>query len=256
MHRKKSAAGGRPKYDLSALPAGDTGGHSPETAAGERQKSYLSKLAGAIGDHRPETAAGEHQKSYLSELAKEIREDRVQGRGMGVQSRELYEAVLNNDLEKIEVFFSTPPNPMEGPQRQPLLQPLNVAGDTAFHIAAHQGYDLLRELLDLSQLSPLSSYEGHEITMQNVFGNTPLHEAAAAGCLDAVNLLCRTCPYLTKTKNQQGETAVFRAAAFGKTDVVEFLVSREIRQEELEYHCIRDCDSISILHVAILGHHI
>ncbi|GAB4830228.1 hypothetical protein Ancab_019870 [Ancistrocladus abbreviatus] len=82
---------------------------------------------------------------------------------------------------------------------------------TTFHIAAYQSYDLLRELLDLSQLSlmPLTAPKsygidkevregGGEITMQNVFGNTPLHDAAAAGCLDAVELLCRTCPYLTK----------------------------------------------------------
>ncbi|GAB4830182.1 hypothetical protein Ancab_019824 [Ancistrocladus abbreviatus] len=267
---KIAADHGRPKFDFSALAAGD---HRPQTAAAKHRKPYLSELAAAdTGDHRPK---GEHRKldlsalvgdtgdhgrrpkSYLSALAGEIGGDRVQRREEGAQSRELYEAVLNNDLDKIKAeLFSIQDKPVQDPQQQPrlLLQGLNVAGDTALHIAAHQSYDLLRELLDFSQLSPLSSNEGHKITMQNVFGNTPLHEAAAAGCLDAVELLCGTCPFLINAKNKQGETAVFRAAAFGKTLVVEFFV-RKIKKD-LEYHCIRDCDSISILHVAILGHHI
>ncbi|GAB4830174.1 hypothetical protein Ancab_019816 [Ancistrocladus abbreviatus] len=254
MHRK-SAAGGRSKFDLSALAAGDTGGHLPETAAGEHQKLDLSALVGDTGDHSSKTAAGKHRKFDLSKLAGG---DHVQWRGEGAQSRELYEAVLNNDLKKIKTqLFSIQENPIDDPQQQQrlLLQGLNVAGDTALHIAAHQSYDLLRELLDLSQLSPLSSYEGGGITMQNVFGNTPLHEAAAAGCLDAVELLCETCRYLIDVKNYRDETAMFRAAAFGKTHVVKFLV-RKIKQKDLEYHCIRDCDSISIFHVAMLGHHI
>ncbi|GAB4830230.1 hypothetical protein Ancab_019872 [Ancistrocladus abbreviatus] len=235
-HTEIAADHGHPKFNFSALAAGDAGDHV---------KSFLSELAGAIG--------GDH----------------VQGRAIGAQSRELYEAVLDKDMEKIKAAFSTLPNPMEAPQRQQwLLQPLSVAGDTAFHIAAYQSYDLLRELLDLSQLSPMpltapKSYGtdkevgegGGEITMQNVFGNTPLHEAAAAGYLDAVELLCRRCPYLIEMKNRQGETAAFWAAAFGKTHVLEFFV-RKIKQRDLENHCIRDSDSISILHVSIVGHHI
>ncbi|GAB4830165.1 hypothetical protein Ancab_019807 [Ancistrocladus abbreviatus] len=185
-----------------------------------------------------------------------------------VRLRELYEAVVNNDLEKIyDEFYSLP---HEGRQRQQrLLQPLNVSGDTVLHIAVHHSPKLLRELLDMCWLLPLQesdmrdSYEtdieggaeGGQISLQNVFGNTPLHEAAEVGRLEALQLLCGRFPYLTTTKNKQGETAAFRAAAFGQTEAVKFFFNPKIRPEELEYHCIRGCDSVSILNVAVVGQH-
>lgn len=56
---------------------------------------------------------------------------------------------------------------------------------------------------------------------------------------------------LLKVKNDRGESALFRAAAFGKTNVVSYL-ARRVRCWDVH---VRRNDGTSILHVAILGGH-
>ncbi|KAF3450494.1 hypothetical protein FNV43_RR06578 [Rhamnella rubrinervis] len=94
--------------------------------------------------------------------------------------------------------------------------PLTATGDTALHVAVHS-----------------------------------LHAAAAAGNLEAAKLLLRYDEKLLPLQDNREETALFRAAAYGRTRVVKFLASKV---QDMGPH-VRRKDSTSILHIAILGKH-
>ncbi|KAF2303661.1 hypothetical protein GH714_021018 [Hevea brasiliensis] len=144
-----------------------------------------------------------------------------------------YQAFLDGDWERLKSFFEQ--------NTEAVVSPLTVNKDTVLHIAIYSG--------------------------RNEYGNTALHEAAAAGNVTAAKLLLDYERTLLDIKNKLGETPLYRAAAFGKTEMVKFLVSEVLsyREEILSTHRQkgpsvmsfhgRRYDSTSILHIAVQAEH-
>ncbi|KAG6778460.1 hypothetical protein POTOM_014795 [Populus tomentosa] len=109
------------------------------------------------------------------------------------------------------------------------------------------------------------SVRAYKVT--DVYGNNAVHEAAATGNVEMAKILlnfdrdlhCRTTndgqqnedcsDDLLQIMNNRGETALFRAAAFGRTKMVRFLCSKIMNKGVHR----RRHDSTSILHIAVLG---
>ncbi|XP_044498481.1 uncharacterized protein LOC123220353 isoform X1 [Mangifera indica] len=157
-------------------------------------------------------------------------------------TNELYRAALNNDWESVKKFYQK--------NVGSLLFPVTASMDNAFHLAVFsKSKDPLQFLLDISKEH---SMVRHGYLEKNGNGNTPLHEAAANGNLEAVEALVGhhrklleediedpPREKLQEAVNEDKETPLFLAAAFGKTKVVKSLAEtsfeshkRLIYQEE------------------------
>ncbi|KAJ0082752.1 hypothetical protein Patl1_09880 [Pistacia atlantica] len=106
-----------------------------------------------------------------------------------------------------------------------------VAKDTAFHLAAFSKSDEpLHCLLKIAKKDTMTKYE---YLGKTDYGNRALHEAAANGNIKAVKLLVNQYKQLYKEDadpnhtefledlNEEGETPLFKAAAYGRTKVIE-----------------------------------
>ncbi|XP_052183339.1 uncharacterized protein LOC127795599 [Diospyros lotus] len=172
--------------------------------------------------------------------------------------RELYEAIEKGDEVKvIELCRKVP----EGP-----LYPVTIHKDTVIHMATYSKQEglvasLLKELPE--------THWGRQMATQNDIGNTMLHEAATTNkAISAAEEMLRLAPELLETRNQRGETAIFRAARYGKMNIFQFLegkvnklFEREISEEEEEEELqeerrkafyVRD-DKTTILQICILS---
>ena len=154
-----------------------------------------------------------------------------------------YRAATKGKWQEVGTFYEN--------HNELVRAPLTVTGDTALHFAMHcentDSLEILLRILKESEFFQPESTPPYQIT--NGYGHTALHEAAAAGNLEAVKLLLRCDKGLLPIPNNRGETALFRAAAFGRTNVVKFLASEV---QVMEPHVMRK-DKTSILHIAILG---
>ncbi|KAJ0080668.1 hypothetical protein Patl1_09859 [Pistacia atlantica] len=108
---------------------------------------------------------------------------------------------------------------------------LKLSGDTfAFRLSSRKVTKPLHCLLKIAKKDIVTKYE---YLGKNDYGNTTLHEAAANENIKAVNLLVNHNKRLYKedanpnhTKfledlNEEGETPLFKAAAYGRTKVIE-----------------------------------
>ncbi|KAJ0082751.1 hypothetical protein Patl1_09881 [Pistacia atlantica] len=115
-----------------------------------------------------------------------------------------------------------------------------VARNTAFHLAAFSKSDEpLHYLLKIAKKDTMTKYE---YLGKNDYGNKALHEAAANGNIKAVKLLVNHNKQLYKEDadpnhtefledlNEEGETPLFKAAAYGRTKVVKFLTQESLGQ--------------------------
>ncbi|XP_060674182.1 uncharacterized protein LOC107422636 isoform X2 [Ziziphus jujuba] len=153
---------------------------------------------------------------------------------------ELYRAALEGDWERMKGFYEE--------NREAVFYPLTVTNDTAFHIAVYSGTKSpLEELIQIVPNPPIAKADDKK--------NTPLHEAGAIGNIEAAQVLMRCSPEQLEARNALGETPMFRAAAFGMTEMVKYLAF-EVRSRQCDMHIqrIRD-DNTSILHSAIHGQH-
>ncbi|XP_044481006.1 uncharacterized protein LOC123207591 [Mangifera indica] len=143
-----------------------------------------------------------------------------------------YRAALNDDWESLLDFY------------QKLVSwlpyPVSSARDNAFHLAVYsKRKEPLQSLLCISEKRSMGRY-GYLI--ENGYGNTPLHEAAATGNLEAVVALVAHNERLLmedsenpdendflEAVNKKGETPLFIAAAFGRTEVVKFLAPKSLQ---------------------------
>ncbi|XP_044479365.1 ankyrin repeat-containing protein NPR4-like [Mangifera indica] len=210
---------------------------------------------------------------------------------------EPYRAALQGDWEFLRHFYMK--------NAGLLVSPLTAARDNAFHLAVFsKTKEPLQSLLNLSEKDRKVKYGFLE---QNGYGNTPLHEAAANGNLEAVKALVDHYSKLPKEDinvnkpedvrpgevekdqnknelleavNHKAETPLFKAAAFGRIEVVKFLASKSLENIEqgVERKGVTKLKSVhyqnqrilldategktfekkpdaSILHVAITGHH-
>ena len=132
---------------------------------------------------------------------------------------------------------------------------LTVTKDTALHITV---FSKNKELLEF--LIKHGRWRGEEREGGwNIWGNTQLHGAAATGDIEMARILLKFDKSQLGHKNNIGETPLFIAAAFGRTEMVKFLVGNVIedinRESSIMEKHRRRKDSTSILHIAILGIH-
>ncbi|XP_044499378.1 uncharacterized protein LOC123220852 [Mangifera indica] len=152
-----------------------------------------------------------------------------------VSTSELYRAALNNEWESLKKFYQT--------NVSSLSSPVTAFGDNAFHLAVFsKREDPLQFLLEISKEHPMVKYGYLE---KNVHGNTPLHEAALNGNLEAVKALVTHHrrlieediehppeEELQEAVNDDNETPLFLAAAFGQKEVVKFLAATSLESHK------------------------
>ncbi|XP_022994961.1 espin-like isoform X2 [Cucurbita maxima] len=98
--------------------------------------------------------------------------------------------------------------------------PINNGGDTALHLAVHSGKEeplktFLAQVMEMEYTEHWKSY----------VENTPLHEAASVGNLGAVKLLVELRKEDLLEVNIWGETPLYRAARYGKLDIVQYILN-------------------------------
>ncbi|XP_061952555.1 ankyrin repeat-containing protein ITN1-like [Populus nigra] len=139
-----------------------------------------------------------------------------------------------------------------------MVSPITVLKDTAFHLAVYSKKDEpLKSLLSI--VNEISIPE-NPCTLKNAYGNTVLHEAVFAGNMEAVKhlLLGEYDPSMQlHTKNELGETPLYRAASCGKKEIVEYLAKKMglFSERKLSEDHRKRKDSKPILHAAIEGQH-
>ncbi|CAK9182225.1 unnamed protein product [Ilex paraguariensis] len=162
-------------------------------------------------------------------------------------NKKLYNALMRGDRDKvIQLCRKTP----EGP-----LHILTIHQDTVLHMAT---YSKQKDLV-LSLLQELTEGQFAKLMHPNDTGNTILHEAATSDrIVPAAREMLIKAPKLLSMRNRRGETALFRAARYGKTMMFEFLddeTNKSIKNaEELKAFHYRN-DKTTILHMSILTEH-
>uniref|UniRef100_A0A5B7ALN6 PGG domain-containing protein n=1 Tax=Davidia involucrata TaxID=16924 RepID=A0A5B7ALN6_DAVIN len=164
-------------------------------------------------------------------------------------NKELYAALMSGDERKvIELCRQIP----EGP-----LHILTIHNDTVLHMAT---YSKQKELV-LNLLKEVPENQSDKLTHQNEIGNTILQEAATSNrIVPAAEEMLRRAPELLSMRNRNGETALFRAARFGKNDMFRFLddqVNKILgsdhgREADRKAFYHRN-DNTTILHISILN---
>jgi len=173
-------------------------------------------------------------------------------------AKDVYQAALEEDWDGII-------RACNGSSNMYVMSPVTVSEDTPLHLAVYSKKVMpLKALLDIANKNPML---GNPYTKRNAYGNTVLHEAVFAGNMEAIEHLLHFTPkeqggydpsiLQLQTKNELGETPLYRAAACGKKEIVERLVRQTGHIPGLklsEDHRKRE-DSKPILHAAIQGHH-
>nr|XP_011460020.1 PREDICTED: serine/threonine-protein phosphatase 6 regulatory ankyrin repeat subunit C-like [Fragaria vesca subsp. vesca] len=122
-----------------------------------------------------------------------------------------------------------------------------VHDDTILHMAIYMGKESIA-------IGIIETSSEELITKPNKFGNTALHEAAAAGCVRVVEKLLDKAPDLLSTPNKKGEMPLYTAAHFGQTEMFILLAEKLKNVPDLDFHfCSYDPQHIrsTILHAAI-----
>jgi len=133
------------------------------------------------------------------------------------------------------------------------LHVITVTDDTVLHMAAYaKETSLVEKLID-----ELPDHQLDKLTRQNRVGNTILHETVTGNHTVAIpGKLLKKAPGLLGMRNHNGETALFRAARYGRTDMFDFLAAKASGYDEsgLQFYVQRS-DKTTILHMAILSQH-
>ncbi|KAI5563223.1 hypothetical protein BDE02_15G102300 [Populus trichocarpa] len=184
--------------------------------------------------------------------------------------KRVYEAASKGDWDSMKTAY-------KGTDDKYMMSPITVLKDTAFHLAVYSKKD--EPLQSLLRIVSGNSIPGNPCTLQNAYGNTVLHEAVFTGNMKAVELLLQftpkeQCEYdpskQLETKNELGETPLYRAASCGKKEIVEYLVIKmkqiykgklleeHRRREKLDKEKNNNSEKVDlkpILHAAIEGQH-
>ncbi|KAA8520155.1 hypothetical protein F0562_014411 [Nyssa sinensis] len=162
-------------------------------------------------------------------------------------NKEMYAALMTGDGGRvIELCRRVPDGP---------LHILTIHNDTVLHMATYSKQkDLVLELL-----RELPENHLDKMTCQNDIGNTILHEAATSNrIVPAAMEMLRKAPKLLGIRNKRGETALFRAARYGKIEMFQFLDSEVNRiygnegREEVRKAFYQRDDKTTVLHMTIL----
>ncbi|KAK0577830.1 hypothetical protein LWI29_000873 [Acer saccharum] len=140
-----------------------------------------------------------------------------------------------------------------------LLHPISVHKDNIVHLAVHsKKKEPLKQILEFVEKNMRHSFTNSV----NAYGNTVMHEAAICRNFEAVQLLLAENKELLRLENASGETPLFRAAAYGNTEIVKFLayqgsqiVTNFQKKKQLNHNHRKRNDDKSILRIAIAGKH-
>ncbi|KAK1571999.1 hypothetical protein Q3G72_031710 [Acer saccharum] len=170
-------------------------------------------------------------------------------------TKDLYDAVLRQDWETMKKLISETKNVSK------ILEPISIHQDNIIHLAVHsKKVEPLQQILNIVDSD---DEQRHCVTSKlNAYGNTVLHEAAICRNYEAVKLLVEKNKELLDMKNESGETPLFRAAAYGNTKIVKYLISRQGQRVLSFKHKVQlkgihrsNKDGGSILRAAIQGKH-
>lgn len=160
---------------------------------------------------------------------------------------ELYEALLEEEAEKVIKLCEK--------LDDHALHKVTIHNDTVLHKATYSK----QTPLVLTLLGALPDKFQEKMILQNDIGNTILHEAATVDqqhAVDVAEKMLQKAPDLLLMTNDQGETALFRAARYGKTPIFEFLAEKISGYDEAaKQPFIQRDDKSTILHAAVLTHH-
>ncbi|GAY38358.1 hypothetical protein CUMW_036070 [Citrus unshiu] len=159
---------------------------------------------------------------------------------------ELYNALLIREDEQkvIELCRKVPDH---------ALYILTIHHDTVLHMAT---YSKKRNLV-LKLLDELPNQYLDKMTRQNQAGNTILHETATSNlAIPVAEKLLKKEPGLLGMRNNNGETALLRAARYGKADIFNFLAGRVSGYDlGTKLPFLHRNDKTNVLHIAILSQH-
>ncbi|KAK9175855.1 hypothetical protein WN944_027865 [Citrus x changshan-huyou] len=159
---------------------------------------------------------------------------------------ELYNALLIREDEQkvIELCRKVPDH---------ALYILTIHHDTVLHMAT---YSKKRNLV-LKLLDELPDQYLNKMTRQNQAGNTILHETATSNlAIPVAEKLLKKEPGLLGMRNNNGETALLRAARYGKADIFNFLAGRVSGYDlGTKLPFLHRNDKTNVLHIAILSQH-
>ncbi|XP_030970656.1 ankyrin repeat and sterile alpha motif domain-containing protein 1B-like [Quercus lobata] len=137
------------------------------------------------------------------------------------------------------------------------LHILTIHEDTVLHKAA---YSKQADLV-LSLLEDLPSCPDDKMRRKNRSGNTILHEAATLDHGSSVKVaeeMIKRDQELLRMRNELGETPLFRAARYGKSEIFNFLAGESLKLNHGEKDMqkfVQRVDKTTILHIAILSQH-
>ncbi|KAI8000045.1 hypothetical protein LOK49_LG09G00219 [Camellia lanceoleosa] len=163
---------------------------------------------------------------------------------------DLYKALMSGEENKV---IQQCEDLADGP-----LHILTIHDDTVLHMATYtKQTDIVLHLLE-----KLDSQHLDKMTRQNDIGNTILHEVAGVEkSVTVARKILEMEPKLLSMSNKHGETALFRAAAYGRTEMFEFL-DNEINKifvregpEEVGNYFLKRNDKSTILHASIISDH-
>ncbi|XP_021635645.2 ankyrin repeat-containing protein At5g02620 [Hevea brasiliensis] len=158
----------------------------------------------------------------------------------------LYSAIMEADKEKVlELCLKVSDH---------ALHRITVNDDTVLHMATYaKEADLVLKLLD-----ELPEHHLDKMTRQNGVGSTILHEAATNNyAIPIAEKLLKKAPGLLGMRNNNGETALFRAARYGNTKMFKFLGSKITQYDQVsqQFYLQRNIDKTTVLHIAIISQH-
>ncbi|RYR22528.1 hypothetical protein Ahy_B03g067836 [Arachis hypogaea] len=141
--------------------------------------------------------------------------------------------------------------------RMRLLDPLDLFGNTAIHIATHSDNpNLLQELLEMLPRQE----RWRAMRMGNCVNNTLLHEIIFCTTVDMAGVVFKlekelqeeveSYDPLVEVRNDSGESPLFRAAKLGKLKMLKYMANHVVG--DIRSHFVR-FDRCSILHACILG---
>ncbi|KAM3749757.1 hypothetical protein ACB098_05G211600 [Castanea mollissima] len=154
----------------------------------------------------------------------------------------LYEALMKEDTKAVLKLCAD--------MEDHALHILTIHEDTVLHKAA---YSKQADLV-LSLLKDLPSCHDNNLGRKNRSGNTILHEAATLDHRSSVKVaeeMIKRDRKLLREINELGETPLFRAARYGKTEIFNFLADEEKDTQQ----SVQRNDKTTILHIAILSQH-
>lgn len=164
---------------------------------------------------------------------------------------DLYKALMSGEENKVIQHCQ---KLADGP-----LHMLTIHDDTVLHMATYtKQIDVVLHLLEKIE----DSQHLDKMTRQNDIGNTILHEVASVEkSVTVVRKILEMEPKLLSMLNKNGETALFRTVAYGRTDIFE-LLDKEINKifvgegpEEVGNAFLKRDDKSTILRASIISDH-